>query len=92
MTDATLSKDTSRFLEAEPLTIDSEISVRVDNDGPYSWIVLRDIDTNGPTFLDVSQGIALRDWLNKVLPKDACKPGEHSYQDAPICVHCGDRP
>lgn len=42
--------------------------------------------------LNLEGARALRDWLNKALPKDTCKPGEHSYQDAPICVHCGDQP
>lgn len=62
------SAETRTFREAEPLSISSEVTVSLDLDGDYDWIVLRDADPNGPTFLDINDARALRDWLNKVLP------------------------
>lgn len=65
MTEPALSAD-ERFKRESALQLDNKISVRVDSDEQY--IVLRDEDEDGTTFLGLDEVRALRDWLNKVLP------------------------
>jgi hypothetical protein len=71
MSDATQLPSKELFREVEPLKLDDgDVSVKVDNTGMYPYIVLRDPDPNGPSFLSVDDARSLRSWLDRVIPED----------------------